>query len=342
MAKPILGIDIGYSQLKLVLMTGNKVKKAVTVPMPERLLREGRVVSTESMSELLRQTIKENGLRCRQAALVIPRELSYVRSVTMPQMTADQLLYNLPYEFRDYITDELKNYIFDYAMISTPEDMQEGGKPQDRGENETDGEANAPTMDLLAAAVSREYIEEVTGMIRKAGMKLVKAAPPICAYIPFIRKLDAGEKKEYCLLDIGQKSIRMYMFHGECHEVSREIEIGMETIEQAIADQYNVDIHLAHTYLLTNHEDCRKQPVCTDLFERIGIELMRALHFYEFSNPDRTITDIWVSGGGCGITGLLDAISENTGKVIHPAEELIDDIGEDAFNYVQAAGICLE
>ena len=53
--------------------------------------------------------------------------ICFLRNVTMPEMTAEQLVYNLPYEFRDYITDELKKYVFDYSWGSG-EEMLKGKK----------------------------------------------------------------------------------------------------------------------------------------------------------------------------------------------------------------------
>ena len=117
MAKSCLGIDIGKDQLKLVLMKGETIQKAVSVQMPEGLLKEGRIVSVETTGELIRKTMKENKIRCKEAAVVVSSGICFLRNVTMPEMTADQLVYNLPYEFRDYITDELKKYAFDYSGV---------------------------------------------------------------------------------------------------------------------------------------------------------------------------------------------------------------------------------
>ncbi len=39
----------------------------------------------------------------------------------LPLMTEEQLRLNLPYEFHDYIGDEMDKYVFDYAMIRTKE-----------------------------------------------------------------------------------------------------------------------------------------------------------------------------------------------------------------------------
>ena len=376
MAKSIVGIDIGYDTLKLALISGKQVRKTAIASMPKRLLREGRIVSPEAMGELIRKTMRENGIRCSRAALSFSAEAVFVRNVTVPMMSADQLSYNLPYEFRDYITDELKNYIFDYAMLSSPEaakkekakktsaPKEKKKKPQNALEAfEAEGEAAvqtssasiapaaedepeaARTMDLLAVAAPTRLMTESRDIIRKAGMKLVKAAPAVCGFIGLIRNMKDQYRPssgEYCILDLGFQAIRMYMFKGARHEVTRALEFGLSRIDDALADAYNVDVHLAHTYLLSNYEDCQSKEVCLNAFNSIAVELMRALNFYRFSNPDSDLTDVWLCGGGAAIAPLKQAIAEGLDNMkIHPADELLsgDRVPEQSYSLVQAIGI---
>ena len=66
------------------------------------------------------------------------------------QAKVDQLEYNLPFEFNDYITGERKEYVFDYAVVSdyaTPGD--EGGAAVGT-EGAEEAEAAEPVMELLA------------------------------------------------------------------------------------------------------------------------------------------------------------------------------------------------
>ncbi len=339
MAKTILGIDIGYDSLKLALVNGKQVRKTAIVPMPQNLIREGRVVSTETMGELLRRTMRESGIRCGRAALALPNETVFIRSVTTPLMTVDQLNYNLPFEFRDYITDELKNYYFDYAVVSTS-DRSEGGE----GEN---GESAGPVMDLMAVAAPKTLLEESQEIMHRAGLKLVKAAPAVCAYQALIRaNTPKGENstKEYCILDLGFQAIRMYMFQGDRHMVTRVLELGMNSLDQVIAEAYSVDVHLAHTYLLSNYEDCQRKDYCMNAYGTITVELMRALNFYRFSNPDSHLEDIWICGGGACIRPLQESIAETMDLHIHNASELIPGSAsiEGDYALLQAIGIAMD
>ena len=340
MAKSILGVDIGSDSLKLALVTGKQVKKVVAVPMPHSLVKEGRVVSIDAMSDLIRSAMRDNGLHCTEGALVLPHDVAFVRNVIIQPMSDEQLKYNLPYEFRDYITEDLKDYAFDYAVYSNGAEPEPAKKAKKKKGSEEDSEEEPQIfdtedsfeqkddmkgMELMAAAVQKSLIEDYRTLFTKAGMKLVKVAPSVCSFIPLIREIEAesGKTGEYCILDLGYRTIRMYMFKGDRHIVTRMLENGLSTLDNAIAESYGVDAHLAHTYLLTNYENCQNQECCENAYNDIAIELMRAVNFYRFSNPDSQLSDIWLCGGGTMLEPLKKAISETMDLEVHQASELL-------------------
>lgn len=338
MAKSCLGIDIGKDQLKLVLMKGETIQKTASVQMPEGLLKEGRIVSVETTGELIRKTMRENKIRCKEAAVVVSSGICFLRNVTMPEMTPDQLVYNLPYEFRDYITDELKKYTFDYSWGSGEAPLKakklkktRKKKNEEKDENlENEEGSERKEMELLAAAAPVEDIEDIRLMARKAGLKLTFAAPEVSAcenLLHYKLKDEQDKEKEYGILDLGSTSSRLLIFKGDRHQVTRVIERGMEQVEELLADYFHIDIHLAHTWLLANHEDCVNSDVCRDAFAQISVELMRALNFYQFSNPDSRLEDIWICGGGASIEAMRQSLKESLDVNIHDAGELLESMG---------------
>lgn len=344
--KTILGVDIGYDQLKLALVSGGRVVKTGAAPMPENLLKDGRVTSIETMGELIRQTMKINHMRANQAAFVLPNENVYVKNVRMPQMTIEQLVYNLPFEFNDYITGEIKDYVFDYAVLKQNKQEKDDGLP-DLDEDSSDDIDSGPTMELMAVGAQRSLLDESRDILRKAGLKMYIAAPALCSYISLIRKKQDVLKEtadEFGILDLGYNSIRLYMFREDQHMATRVMEIGLSSLDSVLADAYGVDMHLAHTYLMSNFENCQEREECQNSYDNIAIELMRALNFYRFSNPDSTLSDLWLCGGGAMIRPLTDAIDDMLDMEMHPASELVpggEDI-EECSSFVQAVGITLE
>ena len=353
MAKTILGVDIGHDQLKLALVRGERVLKTASAPMPENLLRDGHITSRESMAELLRSTMKEYGIRANRAAFVLPSETVFIKNITMPLMTVEQLEYNLPFEFNDYITGELKDYVFDYAVISNPEAEETAGAkagagaaPAAEAGAEAEPEPPETTMELMAVGTTREVLEDVQVIARKTGMRLAVTAPAVSAYIALLRarRNELGvPSEEYAILDLGYKEIRMYMFKGDRHVATRVLEIGMSSLDGVMEEAFGVDMHLAHTYLMTNYENCHYREECMAAYENIAVELMRALNFYRFSNPSSTLSDMWFCGGGAVIQPLAVTIGEMLNIQLHSADELVFDgeTIEECNSYVQAIGIAM-
>jgi type IV pilus assembly protein PilM len=344
MAKTYLGIDIGHDMLKVALVKGGMVKKTSAVAMPVNLMRDGRLTSVETMSEVLAQCLKDAHIRAGNGAVILSGEYTYLRTTTMPRMSPEQLTYNIPFEFSDYITGDLKDYLFDYAMI--PDSPKKDNAPQNAEETDADAKQEA-SLHLLVASAPSDALADLRQVLRKVGVKMVKAAPAECAYISLIREYEArtGEKdKEYCILDLGYRAIRMYMFHGPRHVTTRVLDIGLSSLDNIIADARGVDTHLAHTYLLNNFEDCQNADYCRSAYDNISVELMRAMNFYRFSNPDSQVECVWLGGGGAEIPALRKSIADTLDMEIRMAGELLkggDQIA-DGFDFVQAVGITLD
>ena len=339
MAKTTLGIDIGHDQLKLALVKGTRVLKTAMAEMPENLLREGRITSRETMGELIRATMKQHGLHANRAAFVLPNETVFIKNVEVPLMSVEQLEYNLPFEFKDYITGELREYVFDYAVIS------DGSRPPKAREGE--GEEEAPeTLELMAVGCAKAVLEDAQETLRKAGLRLVTSAPSLSAYINLLRAQHTALSEfaeEYGVLDLGYQAIRMYMFKGDRHVATRALEVGMSSLDNVLVDLYGVDAHLAHTYLMSNFENCQSREECMSAYENIAVELMRAMNFYRFSNPDSALQDLWLCGGGAVIQPLANTIGDMLGIQMHPAAELVPDGDaiDECNTFAQAIGIAM-
>ena len=352
MAKTVLGVDVGHDTLKLALVRSGAVLRTVSAPMPVNLLREGHVTSVEALGELIAQTLRKEKLRAGNAAVILSGEVSFLRTTAMPRMSGEQIATNVPYEFADYITGELKDYLFDYAVVPplSAGEKKEQAEPPEPAEqtapSEQEEEKSADRVPLLVSAVRADVMDEVRQTLRKAGLRLVSAAPAECAFLALIRACEARgatPDREYCFLDLGYRAIRMYIFHGPRYEATRVLEVGLSSLDEIIANAKGVDTHLAHTYLLNNFEDCQQQDYCKSAYDNIAVELMRALNFYRFSNSDSALDRVWLCGGGAEIAPLREAVAASLDLEVRIADELLQGggLGRDGFVYTQAVGIAM-
>lgn len=159
MGKKYLGIDVEDRFLKLVVMKDGKVLKTCLEVMPDNIVMGGRIAAFHALSDYLRDTVRRNKIRVKDAAFALPSETYYIRRVKLPKMTAAQLQINLPYEFHDYLQDDTDQYVFDYSVLSVDE----------------------KSMELLIAALSKRQVEQYKEMCKRAGLRLCKLVPDVLA-----------------------------------------------------------------------------------------------------------------------------------------------------------------
>jgi len=318
MGKVYTGIDIGSSQVKFAVCDANGIRRLAAAPLPEQLVRDGRIVSPEAMSDFLFAAAREHKIKNRDCAIILPAALAFSRRLTVPLMTEGQLKINLPYEFRDFISQEKDKYFYDYAVAG--QIKNEAGK--------------AVELDLMAAATLKSTIADYTAMLRRAGFKLCLAAPVEFAYSNLLRRhesaLPADVPKEYCIIDIGHTATRIYIYSGSRFEVTRVIDYGCAMLDTVIADELHEDEHIARTYKVINHNNVQALERCFDIYHAIAIEIMRVINFYGFNNPNSHLTDAYYCGGGAHIALLLENIAATIGLELHSIEQLMPNGGQSS------------
>lgn len=321
MSTTYLGMDIGSSAVKLAVVQDGRIQRILVSELPENLVREGRITSLEALAEELRAVLRKEHIRVKNVCLSVPPQDTFVRRITVPQMTAEQLKLNLPYEFHDFIQKDKDLYFYDYAVVESR-----------KGEDGKSG-----SMDLLAAAAAKEIIANARIMLRKAGLKLVCAEPECLTYRNLIqafeKKNPSNHPEEYCIADMGHETIRIHMFRGGVYDTTREIEYGGASIDALIADTESVDPHVAASYKVSNYEGAQEIPACRDLYNKIAVEILRAVNFYGFNTPDADLRDIYFCGGLAKVTALMETIRGTLELKQHSIEELLPHLEhtDDAF-----------
>lgn len=332
MGKLCTGIDIGADAVKFAVCKDGKLLRREKAQLPDNVLREGVIVSPTALGQFLKETVKALKLKRGACALVLPASAAFFRRSLMPAMTAENLKLNLPYEFRDYITEERSKYVFDYALLGM--EKNEAGEPV--------------SMDVMAAAALRETIESYREILKYAGFTLRVAVPEEIAYTNLLRAFEAArpveDKREYCILDLGHSATRLYFFKGFAHEATQLIDYGCATLDSAIAETYNVDIHMAASYKHADYEGALSAENCQSFYAKLAIDLMQALNFYNYNNPENTLRDIYFCGGGAQIAPLREAICERISLKTHDIAELMPtaETQEPASLFPAAYGVTLQ
>ena len=156
----MLGIDIGTDSVKMAYVKGRRVACFVEAPLPDNAVKNGRIISFNALADVIRTMRRENRIRCKRASVSVAATNNIVvRRITMPKMTEEQLMVNMPYELHDFLNSDIKDYLFDYSLISM---------------NEKD-------MTIMACAIGKSTVTNFRIMAKIAGIKIEKIVPDVIA-----------------------------------------------------------------------------------------------------------------------------------------------------------------
>ncbi len=302
----ILGISVRHGKLSLSTLKGDKIQKTTWEEIPENIVDDYKILSQNLFSEFLKEKIKESGIKCKKVAYALSDADVFIKNISMPQMDDEQLKLNIPFEFRDLIQGELKEYTFDFIK-----------RPQD--------DPDSKTIDLLAYSIPVELIKSLDTTLKLAGLRLEFVVPETIVYETILARLGDEEetRKERCFLDIGTNHISMRVFKNGAYKLSHVIDIGERHIVAAIADELNVDMHLALTYLRQNFEDAQNCTGAMNAYKDISIEILKGLNFYEMSDMTSRLGNVVLCGAGALIEPLVSLLGERIDKSVVTIQDLL-------------------
>lgn len=322
MAKTRLGFDLGSSSMKIALLRDGAVSRLESVRLPENMIDStGAVTLPHAFTQFLRQTKKELSLPRAPAALVLPAAQVICRMVTMPRMTVDQLAMNLPYEFSDFIQGGPEQYHCDYALCRPVSEEEENAMP------------------MMAAVASKNILTSYYRMFSQAGIRLKTVLPQEMALIQLVQSRQ--EEKEFCFVDLGHLSTRITVVRGDRIQATRQIALGGRNMDMVIADELGIDGFLAGTYKMENYQNVQAGHAVTDLCDRVAVEILKVINFYQFTYRSSELEGIYLVGAAAGIPAMREAVSNMVGLELLDPGELLDAPEDGVAAGIFAAGAAL-
>ncbi len=326
--KKCVGFDIGNHDIHIAVMKKGEIVRGITERLPEDIVKNGAITSFEAMTDFLKDIRKKYKLGVKNAGIVLPATLCYCRRFSVVAKTREQLIFNLPYGFQDFITDDKSNYFFDCAIIDAVQT----------------GEGKPPELDVLAAAARKEVVSDYIDMFRKAGFHLKTIIPEELSLANILR---CGEyNHSHGILDIGHNAVRLYLFVGSRFESVRIIDYGCNALDEVIAEHFGVDSkHLSATYRENNFEGVNGLEECRVIYRSIAFEVLKAVNFYRF-NGGGSLAHLHCCGGGANNEELMKTLRDTLPVELTDMSEFFgEQKGKEKIDFqtvAVAAGVALQ
>lgn len=313
--KTCLGIDIGNSRTKIAVRVRGRIRKVITADLPEDLIKDGRITSYEAFGDFLKATLKAEKVTVKDAKICMLLRDAYVRRATMPMMNIQQLKVNLPYEFHDFITEDMDKYVYDYSVL-----------PSEDGDEQ---------LHLLAVAAPKSQLEAIMNAGRRAKLKITQIAPvnvPISQVLRQYEKARGIEQgtKDIAFLGLGNSSVRLHFFTKGEYEMTRSMDLGVGAAVSRIMEETGQDRHIAHISFVNNTNDIQNAPYLQEVYGEISAQILRTLNFYSFNNRNNNLEELVCFGGGSLVEPLMTSLRENLPLKLICADEVLRE--EDRTN----------
>lgn len=337
----LVALDIGSSNIKMLEINLSqktpRLQKLSLVSFKENVFSNNQIGKTDIVGEAVKTLYGENFIKGQRASVAVPGPAALVKKLRMaktkPEIIAEQAML----EASSILPGGMNALKVDYHIIPS------------------EGE----TFDVLLVAVKNEVVESYLNALQIAAVNV--AVVDIDYYAlnnAFELNYPEEKNKLVAIVDIGARFSSIILRMGEEVLYAGDLSIGGNQITSVIAGEFGLEHSVAESYKTgtailedTNMQDSLKS-ILRVKTKSFAEDLNRQLNlFLGSSGVETDIENIYVTGGGIALGGLIEALRKETGveaSFFNPFRnlEIGLDIDEESLNrlaplYAVAVGLGL-
>ena len=304
-AKPVVGIDIGSSAIKLVEAkkkgNGWVVRSFSSVTLPEDTIVDGEVVNHAAVVEAILSVIKESGTSSKLVCTSVAGSSVIIKHITIPKTAPNELEDQVYWEAEQYIPFDMKEISLDFEVVQ--EDMGDG------------------KMDILLVAAKKDFIEKRLATVKEAGLTPHVLEIDVLALANvFWENYDMTPDNAVVLVDVGASLTKINIVSSTTTIFTRDVAVGGKNLTQEIQNKLGISFQEAEVLKIdacsTGQIPEEVMPLVTAISENIALEIRRSLDFYAASPIQLPVTSVFLCGGASRIPGLSNMLTEILGLPI--------------------------
>lgn len=316
---PILGIDVGSSSIKVVLI--EKVEEKIVLrnygeialgPRADMGVGQATNLPPEKIALALRDLLKEAGIVAHHTLIAIPFSASLLSVVELPDIGKKELDSMIPIEARRYIPVPITEVSLDWWVL-----------PKRRSEEKVAAPASADTakqvgkIEVIIAAIHNEVIKKYESIKRDAQIP-GEASHFEIEIFSTLRAIVGRDLSPVLVIDIGAGSTKLALVDEGVVRGSHVISAGGQDITLALSRSQGIPFEKAEEIkcrigMIGDSEGRDVQVVAELLLANVMNEAARFVENYEHKYSTK-ITKVILVGGGARLKGVEKIVAQNFPK----------------------------
>jgi len=304
-ARPLLGLDISSSAVKLVELTANgrdgyRVERYAIEVLPKDAVSDGNIANLDAVVEAVKRAWKRLGTSTRNVAMALPASAVITKKIIVPAgLREEDLEIQVETEANQYIPFSIDDVNLDYQVL--------GPAPSVPDE-----------VEVLIAASKKERVEDRVAVAEAAGLKAlvvdVESFATLAAFELVERQLPEGGKNQVvALVDIGANVMNLTVMRNGQQVYAREQAFGGSQLTLDISRHYGMAIEEAELAKRSgNLPEGYEAELLNPFMENLALEVSRSLQFFFTSTQFNQVDHIVLAGGCAVIPGIDEVVATRT------------------------------
>lgn len=290
-----IGIDIGSKTIKIVEIEkeGKGYKLAASGAVGYEGVHPADAKDDKELvplSDVIRKLHKEAHIRGKEVSVALPESLVFTRTIKFPPLTDQEVESAVKWEAEQYIPIPLSEAIVEHQIVERSQNAQGG-------------------VIVLLVASPRALVEKYIKLLAGAGLTTVGVETEALA----ISRSLSPETGTVLLLDFGAQSSDIVVVKDGMVRFSRSIPTAGEAFTRALSQSLGIEYQQAEaykkTYGLSKDLEGKVKESLAPVFNLVGEEIKKAIHFYQTEEKGEAPQSVVVSGG---TSSMPEAVSTLT------------------------------
>jgi type IV pilus assembly protein PilM len=322
--KQLLGLDIGSSAIKLVQIKEVKgayfLQKFGIKPLEPEVIVDGTVMDAGRVVTVIKELLQEANVKLKNVATSISGHSVIVKKITLPPMADDELETQVKLAAEQYIPFDINEVNLDFHVLN-PSDLSDDGQPQ---------------MSVLLVAAKKDKVNELTELIRGAGLTpVVLDVDAFAVENMYGVNYDPQPEEMVALVNIGGSVMNINIMKGNASLFTRDISVGGSGYSEAIQREMGVSFEEAESIKKGHSQSGQNQAEISSVLDgvnaEVASEIAKSIDYFKTTSTEGDLSKILLSGGCAKVTGLARQLGDRMGRNVELANPFnkIDTTGAE-------------
>lgn len=305
--KVTAGLDIGSGFVKLVVVDHSKgdpeITKIATSPLVPDAIVEGEVMDPVLVADTIRSVIDAAGLGTKEVVAAVGGHDVIIKKIQMDRMADSEARELIRWEAHQHVPFDMESVQLDFQIL--------------------DPDGSSPQMSVLLVAAKRELIENRMTLLSDAGLTpTVIDVDAFALHNAFEQSHPESMAGLVALVNIGHETANVNILEEGVPIVVRDIPFGSRRIREALQRERGLTAEQAEAVIQGREEAADLESFVVERVDELAVGIERAIAFITAQSGGEGVTQVFLSGGGARVPGVVGALGDRLGVATHMANPL--------------------